>query len=931
MVDLDLNDGGYGYKAPLMPRKKLKSSGPMPVNHLKHENVSGTKQQRVDDSDLRFQSNNISTRYGHERYNRSRTQNGSPLGSSLRQRYAISEDLEMISDLKGSSEAVSLLDSTKGSHATVTRFSFSGDLTTLDWYGQPTYQSRSVLHFFTDSTGPRVHFTIDIMENKETQIDIARDCAKVLIDECYTCVGFVLLTPRRMRLDRRSRLNPGQREDVSPTTVLQFTTKDTGKIEAVHSSLKSLESSKVRLVPTQDKLVKELQQLGALEQEPVQETTINCVSEKKSRFPHKETFPSLDPRRGGSRSSNSALKIVVPSSPERADENTHIPKISSSSFYGGKSNLRLHALSNQDISRQTRSKTPKLSQSKLWIDDETEHETPEKFEPQLCYKFDDGVSYTITNQDFKCLYNHDWINDTILDFFTKYYVEKAIRDSVVANEEVYLMSSFFYTKLISDPTDYYGNIKKWVSNSNLFQKKYVVVPINMNFHWFGCIITNLDSLIGFFEGLTDDEKAKLNPKADSPGLANRRTKALEEGPPRDIVSRLSSRSNTPLTNEEDDDEITVSAPIVKILTFDSLRQTHSREIDPLKEFLIAYAKDKYSINLDKSLIKMRTCAVPQQPNLSDCGVHVILNTMKFFENPQGTIEVWRSAKSRSKGNTKVINEYFEKNKRSSARRDLRDILWNLQKEQMKANEDLGDRKVSAHKEEEEGDIEIIEELSKHPVKALHENCAPESEPKEHDTHQQEQSLPPKAEEVLIESFASITDAQKTPERNSEEDHEKTPINPRLSIKDNDNDKDESSPRIKSSPLGLQSQRRILKSSPVKSSSEGVYCGISSPYFMNSDARSGQDAPRDKKTRHKSRPPLVEGDTLTKVRRDLDLELDDQVPDESISVCRSPSNVPVLTRISTRTHRVKEQWANGSDSDLHDELSTGYHIETITSD
>ena len=130
-------------------------------------------------------------------------------------------------------------------------------------------------------------------------------------------------------------------------------------------------------------------------------------------------------------------------------------------------------------------------------DIDSEYETPEPFKPSLCYKFDDSTSYTITNQDFKCLYNKDWINDTILDFFTKYFIEESIKKNIISKSEVSIMSSFFYTKLISDPENYYDNVKKWVSNSNLFEKKYVVIPINMNFHWFGCIITNLDELLKF--------------------------------------------------------------------------------------------------------------------------------------------------------------------------------------------------------------------------------------------------------------------------------------------------------------------------------------------------------------------------------------------------------------------------------------------------
>ncbi|CAI4915270.1 BAD_HP_G0005840.mRNA.1.CDS.1 [Saccharomyces cerevisiae] len=328
----------------------------------------------------------------------------------------------------------------------------------------------------------------------------------------------------------------------------------------------------------------------------------------------------------------------------KKEHSISVPKsnISPSDFYNtnGTETLQSHAVSQlrrsnrfKDVSNPANSNSNSNSE---FDDATTEFETPELFKPSLCYKFNDGSSYTITNQDFKCLFNKDWVNDSILDFFTKFYIESSIEKSIIKREQVHLMSSFFYTKLISNPADYYSNVKKWVNNTDLFSKKYVVIPINISYHWFSCIITNLDAILDFHQN--KDKNDAIN-----------------------------------------SDEISINNPLVNILTFDSLRQTHSREIDPIKEFLISYALDKYSIQLDKTQIKMKTCPVPQQPNMSDCGVHVILNIRKFFENPVETIDVWKNSKIKSKHFTaKMINKYFDKNERNSARKNLRHTLKLLQ-------------------------------------------------------------------------------------------------------------------------------------------------------------------------------------------------------------------------------------------------------------
>lgn len=337
-----------------------------------------------------------------------------------------------------------------------------------------------------------------------------------------------------------------------------------------------------------------------------------------------------------------------------------------------------HLLSN--IRKTRNSSTKPQENTALNIDDDEDdkdYETPKIFKPSLHYKFPDGSSYTITNQDFRCLYNKDWINDSIIDFFTKFFIEASIEQKKVERDQVYLMSSFFYTKLISSEKDVYQNVKKWVQNSDLFSKKYVVIPINMNYHWFGCIITNLEIFLKYHKELKND-----NPKKETS------------------------------SKEEADEDVSISSPIITILTFDSLKQTHSKEIDPIKEFLVSYAKDKYNVEIEKSYVKMKTCTVPQQPNFSDCGIHLILNTKKFFESPKETLDLWYSSKVKSRANMKNINLYFDKVERGMARKNLREILLLLQEEQIRLSDGkLQDENELESNNDDDEEIEIIEDFT----------------------------------------------------------------------------------------------------------------------------------------------------------------------------------------------------------------------------
>ncbi|CCH60959.1 hypothetical protein TBLA_0D04630 [Henningerozyma blattae CBS 6284] len=447
-------------------------------------------------------------------------------------------------------------------------------------------------------------------------------------------------------------------------------------------------------------------------------------------------------------------------------------------------------------SRHTRSTTSSIGNRKIHRsndsthNDEAVYETPVPFKPRLNYKFSDNTSYTITNQDFKCLYNNDWINDTIIDFFIKYYVDQSIQNNIIKKDEISIMTSFFYTKLISTKENYYENVKKWVNNSNLFDKKYIIIPINMKYHWYCSIIINMKEINQYLKrkksihdfqmskGHTNEYLKKATPDDDNTtgaelkleseipdnnkpnvtNLQNKDKKGIEDlisevgndsalinlstsesleqttshklsASPEQAISNDSENlelrresqnitDNTEINTEintelsTDINNLDLDMPPICILTFDSLRQTHTKDIEPIKEFLISYAKDKYGFSISKFNIRMKTCQVPLQPNFSDCGVHVILNIMKFCQDPSSTINFWYSIKSKNRSSSKLVNQYFDKRKRSIARLTLRDVLWDLQHKQiigMKENNEQAPESDDSENNEE--DIEIIEEVS----------------------------------------------------------------------------------------------------------------------------------------------------------------------------------------------------------------------------
>ena len=504
------------------------------------------------------------------------------------------------------------------------------------------FPSKCLLTFIQDNNGPRCEVTHKSLLVNGLQFQLSDECQQVLFEDRNSCIGFRFKNSRSLKLsnDRAIELesfiwcsNPANESKISKVKRLLVTTTGTGKL--------------VRIFGTKTELKNKLSANSSIKSNadvPFWEKGFKSLETQKKSL--------LNP---GAKLVSSSKRILI----QREIQHNNAIDITIQERDATEMDYLVRIPSH----RQTRSKSKLFDEiiDKDSTDDDFKNPVP--FSPSLYYHFNDKTSYTITNQDFKSLYNNDWVNDTIIDFFIKYYMEFNV--PLERRNEIHILSSFFYTKLTSKTqNEFYDNVKKWVEHAELFSKKYVVIPINNNFHWFACIIINLREFHDYLKSHTDIENI-------------------------------------------------AEMPVIQILTFDSLKQSHNKEIDPIKEFLISYASDRYSIIIDKNSIKLKTCPVPRQPNFSDCGVHVILNTQIFFQNPSKTIEFWNSLKSRNNSSFKAVNEYFNRKEREGSRKKLRELLIALKNKQSIKTANSKSIDVYAHGEDDDSDIEIIEDINEY--------------------------------------------------------------------------------------------------------------------------------------------------------------------------------------------------------------------------
>lgn len=118
-------------------------------------------------------------------------------------------------------------------------------------------------------------------------------------------------------------------------------------------------------------------------------------------------------------------------------------------------------------------------------------------------------------EDYQCLAEDQFLNDVIIDFYLKYLTSEVLSEE--DQNRTHVFSTYFYKRLTSPHSQApvnkeltaaqkrHARVSKWTKNVNIFEKDYIVIPINEHAHWFLAMIC--------FPGLVG--KVMSNPTATS--------------------------------------------------------------------------------------------------------------------------------------------------------------------------------------------------------------------------------------------------------------------------------------------------------------------------------------------------------------------------------------------------------------------------------
>ncbi|XP_012137297.1 uncharacterized protein LOC100878812 [Megachile rotundata] len=289
----------------------------------------------------------------------------------------------------------------------------------------------------------------------------------------------------------------------------------------------------------------------------------------------------------------------------------------------------------------------------------------------------------INTEDYLCLGEDQFLNDVIIDFYLKYLTLEVLSES--DQHRTHVFSSYFYKRLTSPHTQAvesnvplspaakrHARVQKWTKNVNIFEKDFIIIPINEHAHWFLAIIC--------FPGLVGEViQQSVRPQENDVRKTVQKSKRLKEVKLQTVT--IGSTTLTPVTTtitidqpddgserdeaEGDDEEMEMdseddeesestenkSAPpkaeqhvpqekdtvkVPCILIFDSLAgASRSRVVATLRDYLSCeyVAKMGSEKVFSKDTIKGASLKVPQQSNFTDCGLYVLQYVESFFKNP----------------------------------------------------------------------------------------------------------------------------------------------------------------------------------------------------------------------------------------------------------------------------------------------------------
>ncbi|XP_077863678.1 sentrin-specific protease 6-like [Saccoglossus kowalevskii] len=344
---------------------------------------------------------------------------------------------------------------------------------------------------------------------------------------------------------------------------------------------------------------------------------------------------------------------------------------------------------------------------------------------------------TITNEDLFCLREGEFLNDVIIDFYLKYLTLNVLSEA--DRKRTYMFSSFFYKRLtqrvkrIVDSSvtmtleqRRHERVKTWTRHVDIFEKDFIIVPINESAHWFLAFICFPSKATVPNDDADDDDDNKsssgnvessgdnADQKSENPQLSvflqsdkpddcsdmesmdsssQNGDKSMMESDNSNAESdkfnlkqeNMDAGDNTAEDTDEKTDSTTPNSwkqyqrPCV--LVMDSLMgASRNHTVRQLKDYLVVEWENRKGKSrvFKRENIRGSVVKVPQQNNFSDCGVFLLHYVEMFFKKPLQSFSLPIS----------TLKEWFDGEEIPEKRKFIAKLITQLQTDQKTAKKTI---------------------------------------------------------------------------------------------------------------------------------------------------------------------------------------------------------------------------------------------------
>ena len=292
-----------------------------------------------------------------------------------------------------------------------------------------------------------------------------------------------------------------------------------------------------------------------------------------------------------------------------------------------------------------------VHQTRARVRSEQSLQEAKETKPILRYPTSGPFAVTLLQCDLERLKEGEYLNDTMIEFGLRYLLERIKRNNPLLVQQIHVFNTFFYHKLTEsrDRSKTYEHLRKWTNKVNIFDKMYVVVPINEHLHWYMAIIVNPKAIINERPLSLASSSIRRSSRTSTgnsaaPGVLDSSGPQLENYSVNHASEHGDNLSQNPSDFKEEQ---------TYVMVLDSLGITHGPVKTALRDYLRLEARDKGHVRPDMDLKRLGDplhvdVRVPDQPNFSDCGVYLLHYFDRFFSDPVLFTEISLAARRNSR-------------------------------------------------------------------------------------------------------------------------------------------------------------------------------------------------------------------------------------------------------------------------------------------